>query len=587
MSDGAANSAVGLTTPAWPVYRRLLHYVKPYWSAFALTLLGLALTGLTEPILPALMKPLLDNGFGSASTTPLWMIPATLIGLFALRGLLTFFTSYMVNWLSNKVLVDIRRDMFAKLVRMPASYFSQESAGKVVSRIVFEVSNLSSAVTQALVAMVQETLVIIGLLGWLLYLNWRLTLVVLLLVPVIAWAISKAGKRVRALSLDNLTVTREMSHVVEETALNQRMIKIYAGQQRQAARFAAISEKLRSYARKVGVAESAITPITQLLASFAVAAVVTVAIYQSRTDQTTVGGFVSFVTAMLMLLAPLKRVSSISSHLQKGLASAQVVFELLDAQAEQDTGHLKLPDVVRGDILFDNVSLNYPGTQTSALSNVSFNIKAGQMVALVGVSGGGKTSIANLLQRFYEPTSGQIYFDNVPIAQVTLSSLRSNIAVVSQETMLFNDSIGANIGFGAAPGNAPSQQDIAAAAHAAYLTDMITQLPMGFDSSIGDNGNLLSGGQRQRVAIARAVLKNAPVLILDEATSALDNEAERYVQEALLQLAKSRTTIVIAHRLSTVVNADNIIVLEQGSIVEQGTHAQLLAAGGIYSRLYI
>jgi ATP-binding cassette, subfamily B, bacterial MsbA len=587
MSDGAANSAVSLTTPAWPVYRRLLHYVKPYWSAFALTLFGLALTGLTEPILPALMKPLLDNGFGSASTTPLWMIPATLIGLFALRGLLTFCTSFLVNWLSNKVLVDIRRDMFAKLVRMPASYFSQESAGKVVSRIVFEVSNLSSAVTQALVAMVQETLVIFGLLAWLLYLNWRLTLVVLLLVPVIAWAIGKAGKRVRALSLDNLTVTREMSHVVEETALNQRMIKIYAGQQRQAARFAAISEKLRSYARKVGVAESAVTPITQLLASFAVAAVVTVAIYQSRTDQTTVGGFVSFVTAMLMLLAPLKRVSSISSHLQKGLASAQVVFELLDAQAEQDTGHLALPDSLQGDIRFDNVSLSYPGTQTNALNQVSFHIKPGQMVALVGASGGGKTSIANLLQRFHEPTSGQIYFDSVPIAQVTLSSLRSHIAVVSQETMLFNDSIGANIGFGAAPGDTPSKQEIAAAADAAYLTDMIAQLPTGFDSSIGDNGNLLSGGQRQRVAIARAVLKNAPILILDEATSALDNEAERYVQDALLQLAKSRTTIVIAHRLSTVVNADNIIVLEHGHIVEQGTHAQLLAAGGIYSRLYI
>jgi ATP-binding cassette, subfamily B, bacterial MsbA len=579
-------SEVESNLPAWPLYRRLAQYVKPYWLAFSATLLGLALSGLTEPILPALMKPLLDSGFGKSSTTPLWIIPVSLIGLFAVRGALTFSTAYLVNWLTNKVLVDIRRDMFAKLVRMPASYFNQESGGKVVSRLVFEVNNLSTAVTSALVAMVQETLVIVGLLAWLLYLNWQLTLVVLVLVPVIAWAIGKAGKRVRTLSLGTLTVTRDLSHVVEETALNQRMIKVYAGQRRQAKRFAQISEKLRAYARKVAVAENAVTPITQLLASFAVAAVVTVAIYQSRSDQTTVGGFVSFVTAMLMLLAPLKRVASISSHLQKGLASAQVVCELLDATEEEDTGTQTLPEKIRGEITFNAVSLHYPGAQAPALDQLSLTIKPGQMVALVGASGGGKTSVVNLLQRFVEPTQGVISIDGVPIRDLTLASLRSKLAVVSQETMLFNDSIGANIGFGAAPEAVASIEQISAAAKAAYLEDTIQKLPRGYDSVIGDNGNLLSGGQRQRVAIARAIVKNAPILLLDEATSALDNDAERHVQDAMLQLAKGRTTLVIAHRLSTVVSADHIIVLEHGKIVEQGTHAQLLAAGGIYTRLY-
>ena len=573
------------------VYVRLLKYVRPYWKTFVLAIIGLALVGLTEPVLPAMMKPLLDNGFGKGNTTSLWIIPAALMGLFFVRGVLAFGTTYLINWVSNKVLVDIRNEMFSKLIQMPASFYNRESAGKLVSRLVFEVNNLNLAAVHVLTAGVQESLVIIGLLALLLWINWQLTLIALVLIPVIAWAISTAGRRVRKLSADNLAVTGEMAHIVEEAVICQKVIKVYAGQARESARFNIAGEKLRAFARRLAVAEAAVTPITQMLAAFAVSAVVMIAVYQSRTDQTSVGGFVSFVTAMLMLLAPLKRVSSISSNLQKGLASADVVFELLDQQTEVDAGTHVLganDEVVKGGIEFNHVSLRYPDAQTDAITDLSLLIAPGELVALVGASGGGKTSLANLLLRFYEPSAGAISLDGHPLQSLTLQSLRAQIAVVSQETMLFNESIGANISFGGSKQGSNNNDEAAlmAAAEAAYLGETIRALPMGLATPIGDNGNLLSGGQRQRLAIARAIYKDAPILVLDEATSALDNESERYVQEALSRLMRGRTTIVIAHRLSTVQNADRIVVLDGGKIGEQGTHAQLLERGGTYARLY-
>jgi ATP-binding cassette, subfamily B, bacterial MsbA len=573
------------------VYFRLLTYVKPYWKWSLLSVIGLALAGLTEPVLPHLLKLLLDDSFGRQNASPLWIVPFALISLFLVRGILTFATSFGINWVANKVLVDIRAQMFDRLIRMPASFYNRESAGKIISRLVFEVNNLTNAAVGVLISMIQETLVIVGLLGYLLYLNWQLTLIAIVLVPVIAWAVSFAGKRVRSLSRQNLQVTGEMAHIVEEAVVCQKVIKVFEGQEREANRFKDASEKLRAFARRVTVAEAAVTPITQLLASFALAAVVTIAIYQSRSDKTTIGGFVAFVTAMLMLLAPLKRVASINSNLQKGIASAQVVFDLLDQAPEADTGTKQI-ERSDGVIDFELVSLRYQGADNKSLDDVSLSIRSGEVVALVGPSGGGKTSLANLLMRFYEPTEGRVLLDGVPVSELTLHSLRAQIAVVSQETMLFNDTIRANIAFGQSLAGGKtgalgvSDVQIMKAATAAYLADTIRALPQGLDTIIGDNGNLLSGGQRQRLAIARAVLKDAPILVLDEATSALDNESERFVQQALTELMKGRTTIVIAHRLSTVQNADRIVVMDKGRIAEQGTHSLLLSTSGIYARLY-
>ncbi len=585
--------------PLWPTYRRLLQYVKPYRLALLLAMVGLALAGLTEPVLPYLLGKLLDSNFGPQQSTPLWMIPVALIGLFLIRGVLTFVTSYLLAWVSNKLLVDIRGQMFQRLLQLPASYFSQESAGKLVSRVVFEVNNLTLAATTALIAMVQETLVILGLLGLLIWYNWQLTLIVFALVPFIAWAISFAGKRVRRLSTEALSITRELSNVVEESVNGQKVIKVYAGQQREALRFARVNEKLRAYARRVSVAESAVTPVTHLLASFAVAAVVTIAVYQSRHAGVTVGTFAAYVTAMLMLLAPLKRVSSLNTNLQKGIASAEAVFELLDATPELDRGTIHLPRIkrqdlpniervnVKGRVKFIDVGLSYPDYDRPVLEHITFEVQPGEVIALVGPSGGGKTSLTNLLLRFTEPTSGEIFLDDHLVDEIRLSDLRAAISVVTQETMLFNDSVGANVvmGLGATLNWKDAETQVRAALQAANLLSVADALPQGLETPIGDNGNLLSGGQRQRLAIARALIKDAPILILDEATSALDNESERAVQEALSRLMKGRTTFVIAHRLSTILNADRILVLNQGRIVEQGNHQDLLKANGLYARL--
>ena len=564
--------------------RRLLGHVKPHWKVFALGVAGMILTALTEPLFPAIMKILLDDGFGGGGDARLmWLAPVMIIGLFLLRGIFTFAMNYAMNYVSQEVLLDLRREMFARLVELPIRFFAMTSSGTVIARLVSDVQNVTQTLSSVMIILVRDTFVIVGLLGWLLYLNWQLTTIALVLIPLVALAVSSFSKRMRRLSAEQIRYTGELTSVVEEAIHSNPVVKVYGGQGYERSRFGDASGKLRDFARRMTVASALIVPITQIMAAVAVSIVISIALYQSQRDQTTVGDFVSFITAMLMILAPLKHLADVNSQLQRALAAADAVFRFIDEPLENDLGTGTV-ERVRGEIAFEKVSFGYQQQERLALTGIDLRIGAGETVALVGSSGGGKTTMANLLPRFYPVTDGRILIDGIPIETLKLSSLRRQIAWVSQTVMLFNDTIANNVAYGDRRG--ASEAEVRAALDAAYLTDFIASLPDGLDTVIGDNGIRLSGGQRQRLSIARALLKNAPILILDEATSALDNESERYVQAALERLMKGQTTLIIAHRLSTVEKADRIIVLAGGKIVEQGTHVELLAGAGLYSRLY-
>ncbi len=565
------------------LYARLLGYVRPYWIAFAVSVVCMALTAAAEPAFPAIMKALLDGGFNGQDPDAIWFYPLAIVLLFVMRGIFGFIADYAFAWAANNVVLDLRRAMFGRLLALPTRFFDNQSSGALISKVAYDVQGVTQAATNVITVFVRDSLTVLGLLAWLLWLNWVLTLIVLGMLPLIALIVRLSSRRIRESARGAQTAMGSIAHTLEETIEAHKVVKIFGGQDYEMGRFEAACRKQRRQNMRNIVAASLVSPMTQVLTAVALGIVIAVALNDSAAQRTTVGGFMGFVTAMLMLLAPLKRLTDVNAPLQRGLAAAESVFQLIDQEAERDAGTIEIARA-HGRIDFDQLGFGYPDREQKVLQRFDLSIAPGETVALVGASGSGKTTLAHLLARFYTPTSGRILLDGHDIQNVKLASLRANMALVSQDVVLFNDSVAANIAYGAMRG--ASREDIEAAARAAQAFDFIQAMPEGFDTLIGENGVKLSGGQRQRLAIARALLKDAPVLILDEATSALDTESERQVQAALEVLMKNRTTLVIAHRLSTIERADRIVVMDRGRIAEIGRHADLLAAGGMYANLY-
>jgi subfamily B ATP-binding cassette protein MsbA len=560
-----------------------------------LALSAMAVVAATETSIPALMKPLLDRGFTGELNDKLWQVPLFLVGLAFIRGAAQFLSNYWLNRVINEVLLILREQMFARLLNAPTEFFQQSTAANLINTVVFEVNNVLSILSSVAINLVRDSLTVLGLLGYLFYLNWQLTLVVMVIFPIIGYTISRINKRLRSLGRDQQKFTSELAYVVEEASAGHKVVKLNSGQDYEMYRFTEMAKQLRKFAIRSSIAGGLNQPITQIVASIALSGVLLIAILQSSTGGTTVGEFAAFVTAMMLIISPLKHLADINQPLQRGLIAAEMIFGLIDQPLEKqvDEVHAKPLKTAKGNIEFDHVSFSYQPTnqessdpQREVLRDIQLNIAPGEVVAFVGPSGSGKTTLVNLVPRFYSPTNGRILLDGHPIEEYKLSDLRLQIGFVSQDVILFNDTIAANVAYGVVHQKDIDRVKVAEAIAAANLSEMIRDLPEGIDTVIGDNGNRLSGGQRQRLAIARAVYKNAPILILDEATSALDSESERLVQEALEYLMQGRTTLVIAHRLSTIENADRIAVLEYGRIVELGTHAELIERGGLYSSLH-
>ena len=576
-------SQAGQSQTPGQIYRRLLGYAWRDWPILVFAVLGMAVVAGTETGFAWLMKPMLDGSFVDKDPEVIRWIPWALLGIFIVRGLASFVANYGMQKVGRSIIHDLRQQMFAKLMRLPTAFYDNNAAGQLTSKLIYDVERVASAATSALTVVVRDSLTILGLLGFMFYTNWKLAAVFLFLGPLITVLVVFVSKRFRRISKRIQNSMGDVSQLSQQITEGHRVVKIFGGQAYEEKQFGEANEYNRAQNMKMAITSALSVPISQFLGASGLAVILFIATSESMIETLSVGTFMSFVTASMLLLAPMKRLTMVQSTVQQGIAAAQSVFFLLDEECERDTGSRHI-ERARGRVEFRDVTFTYDPAKGKVLDGVSFSAEAGQAVAIVGRSGSGKSTLVGLLPRFYDLSSGEITLDGIPVQALSLDSLRAQIALVSQDIILFNDTIGNNIAYGALAG--ASEAEVVRAAEAAHAMEFIRELPQGLDTLVGDKGVLLSGGQRQRIAIARALLKDAPILILDEATSALDTESERHIQAALNVLMKGRTTLVIAHRLSTVEGADKILVLRGGRIVESGGHAELLAAGGDYAALY-
>ncbi len=564
------------------LYRRLLNYILPYKGMIAVTLLSLLTIAAMEPATAMVLKELVDESLIAKNPDSFVLMPLLLAGVFIVKGFAEYFSKVFSKWIAEKAILNIRADMYSKMQHLPFHKFQSYGTGTLMSKITYDVPQASSALSTAWVILIRDTLTVLALVAYLLFISWQLTLLMLIIGPVVAYIIDKASRLMRHSSKAMQQNMGQLTHRLEESLTAHQDIKIYSAEEYEGKRFQNTATELLNNTMRVTRVSALNVPLVQVLAAIALAGVVYVAMQMSAQDLFTPGELLAYITAMALTFEPIRRLTSINETVQKGMAASESIFELLDQPNEIDKG-VEKPLNTLGSIEFKNVDFQYPGSSDLAIKQLNLSIPAAQTTALVGQSGSGKSTLVNLISRFYEPTSGQILLDQTDISTINRKFLREQIAMVGQKVTLFDDTVAANIAYGHTEFD---REKIIKAAKDAHAWEFIEKLPNGLDTQIGENGNLLSGGQRQRIAIARAFLKNAPILILDEATSALDNKSEQMIQEAMEELRQNRTVIIIAHRLSTIENADQIVVMEHGHIIETGNHQTLLNLKGNYAQLY-